>query len=160
MKRKGYAITFVCAAALLILTLQKGSGFLLILLLPVFLVLALYHAVRMIRRPEERKSRGIRLAVWAAAFALAGTVQTYWSIASKQDADLVLKKVLAHKARTGSYPATLKEVGLDDEHLKEKWRLRYSIREGQPMLVYPVPFMPLDLYEYDFEKLRWTENAF
>lgn len=160
MKKADWIKTFVLVAILLFLTLQKGEGFVLILLLPFFLITVLYHAVRMIRRPEERKSRGIKIAVWTITFALAGTVQTYWSKASHQDAQLVLKKVLAHKARTGSYPASLVDLGLDEQYLKEKWGLRYSGKDGRPMLVYPVPFMPLDLYQYDFEAFRWRENPY
>ena len=160
MKKSDWIKTVVLVTILLFLTLQKGSGFLLILMLPLFLITVLYHAVRMIRRPDERKNRGIRLAVWAITFALAGAVQSYWSTASQKHADLVLKKVLAHKARTGSYPAALSEVGVDEQYLKDKWRIRYWGKEGVPMLVYPATFMPLGLYEYDFEASRWRQNAY
>ncbi len=152
--------TSVLATIVLFFTVQKGGGFLLVLLLPFFLITVIYNLMRMIQRSGERKSRGIRLVAWTIAFALAGTVQAYWGAAIRNDAESVLKKIQAHKEHTGTYPASLREVGLDDGYLREKWKLRYSKKEGKPSLTYPAPFMPLALYEYDFEAFEWRENVY
>lgn len=160
MKISDYIKTSVLVTIVFFLTVQKGSCFLLVLLLPFFLMAVTYNLVRMIRRPGERKGRGIRLAIWTMTLALAGTVQVYWSVATRTDAESALQKVLTHKEHTGTYPVSLKEVGLDDTYLKDTRKLRYSVREGKPALTYPAPFMPLALYEYDFETLTWRQNAY
>jgi len=157
---KHYTTSLILAAIVLVLAAQKGNGIVLILLAPCFLIYLIFHAVRMIRKPEERKSRGIRLAIWAAALILAGVVQAYWSAASRSDADLALQSVQTFKERAGTYPASLREVGLDDQALQEKWGIRYSVREGQPTLVYPAPIMPLSMVEYDFAGRRWRINSY
>ena len=152
--------TFVLVGMTLALTLQKGSGFLLVLLLPFFLIYLIVNVAIMIRRPAERKGRCIRLAIWSVAFVLAGAVQIYWSSGCRSNADLVVQKVLAYKENSGTYPANLRDVGLDHMELQKKWALRYSVKEGNPKLTYPAPVMPLTVYEYDFETLAWRQNAY
>lgn len=155
-----YYIRTVLAAIVLVFTLQKGNGFLLILILPFFLMYLLYNAVCMARRPGERRNRGFRLAVWSVVLVLAGIIQTYWCIGTRSDADLALQKVLAYKERAGTYPASLRDVGLDDRELQGKWHLTYSVKEGKPSLTYPAPVMPLTMHEYDFETRAWRKNAY
>lgn len=155
MKRADYLKTFFLVAIALVATTQRGSAFPLLVLLPVFMTGVIYTSVRMLRRPDERKTRGIRLAIWCATLALAGSVQACWSVAARSDADAAAATVSAHRERTGSYPANLREVGLSDERLKEKWGLSYSIRDGGPTLVYPARFMWLAMHEYDFEARAW-----
>jgi len=159
MKTSDYIKTFALVAVSLFFSLQKGNGPLLGILVPIFLVSVLYNFIRMIRKPEERKRRGIRLAIWSITLALACTVQIHWSEASHNEAEVALNKILAYKERTGIYPASLKEVGLDYKYLKEKWELRYWVKEGKARLVYPMSFMPLATYEYDFEARKWRKNG-
>lgn len=155
-----YKKTSILAAVVLLLALQRSSGFVLLILLPFLLIFVTYQLVRMIRKPGERKARGIRLAIWSLTFALAGSVLTYRNAASRNEADLALTRLLEYKQRTGSYPGSLGEVGLDEAKLHDKWRLRYSVKEGKPALVYPQTFMPLATYDFDFEAVKWRANAY
>ncbi len=160
MKPADYLKTLIPVGIVLSLTLQKGNGSLLIFLLLFFLLTSAYSVVRMIRRPAERRVRGTRLAVWFAAFVLASGTQGYWSVASKNSAELALKGVLSYKERAGRYPASLAEVGMDDNSLKDRWKIRYTLKDGVPSLIYPAPFMPLEMHEFDFQTGKWRENAF
>lgn len=160
MNRTDYLKIFSLVAIILFATTQRGSAFPLLILLPFFIMSVIYTSFRMIRRPDERKKRGMRLAIWGATFALAGTVQASWSAASRSDADAAAATVSAHRERTGSYPASLREVGLSDERLKERWGIRYSIRDGVPTLVYSARFLWLVMHEYDFETRAWKRNAY
>jgi len=159
VKRTDYIKTFLLVAIVLVATMQRGSALPLLALLPFFMMNVICTSVRMLRRPDERKKRGIRLAIWCATFALAGSVQASWNVASRSDADAAAATVSAHRERTGSYPASLSEVGLSDERLKLTWGIRYSIRDGNPTLVYPARFMWLVMHEYDFETRAWKRNA-
>lgn len=129
------------------------------LFLLVFVLTLLYNLVRMARKPDERKRRGIRMGTWFIVLALSIALQSYWANASRNEADLVVQAVVAHQARKGAYPAELKEAGLDEQALKDGWSIRYIVREEKPLLVYPVPFMWLAMYEYDFGARKWRQNA-
>lgn len=160
MKHAAYLKTLIPASIMLLVSLQKGSGFVVLMLLPLLVLYALYQVVRMMRGAEERKKRAIRLVIWLSAFTLAGTLQAYWHQASRNDAEQAAAWVLAHKVRTGSYPASLREAGLDDGLLRNKWRIRYTLRQGTPVLSYPMSFMPLSSYEYDFIARTWRRNVY
>jgi hypothetical protein len=160
MKTADYIKTFALAAIVLFFTLQKGYGWLWAMIVCVFLFVALYNLFRLIRKPDERKKRSIRLAIWSVTLTLAGSVQIHWSIESHNTADKVIKTILAYKSRLGTYPKTLKEIGINAQDLDEKWELRYILEEGKPRLVYPMPFMVLGMYEYDFETGTLKENTY
>lgn len=160
MKKPYYVKTFVLVALVLFCTVQKGFSLLLILLLPFFLLYLIYNFIFMIRRPDERKRRGIRITIWSVALVLACTVQVYWTTASHNAADSTLHKVLAFRERVGTYPSSLAEVGLDEQTLQAKWGVRYFVQQGKPRLVYPAPVMPLTMYQYDFETHKWWQNAY
>jgi hypothetical protein len=71
-----------------------------------------------------------------------------------------LQKVLAFRERAGTYPSSLAEAGLDGKALQADWKVRYFVQEGKPRLVYPAAFMPLTMYQYDFETGKWRQNAY
>lgn len=158
MKPWDYLKTIMPIAVVLYLTLQRGSGYLLLLLLPIFLIGAVYSSVRMIRRPEERTRRVVRLAAWCLALNLTVGVQGYWGAAATKGAETAIQKILAYKERVGRYPASLQEIGLEGTQQK-KWGLSYSLRDGKPALGYPATFMPLTMHQYDFEAHAWLVNA-
>jgi hypothetical protein len=159
MKVLDYAKTLVLVAIMLYLALQKGNGFFPLLLL-MFIIATLVNLVRTVRGRGERKKYAIRLGIWTATLVLVGAVQTHWSNASRNDADIAVKAVLANKARSGSYPASLKVIGIDEEELHAKWGIRYFVRAGgQVVLTYPSSIMPLTMNDYDFESRKWVVNA-
>lgn len=161
MKMTDYAKTSVLAALVLFFALQKGNGgFVFPPLLLIFVVMMFYNVVRMARRPDERKRRGIRLAIWAVTLAIVAVVQIYWDTASRNEADTVITTIFAYKTRTGSYPISLKEVGYDEQALKDKWGMSYYVREGKLVLRYSATLMPLTTYDYDFETHQWQTNAY
>jgi hypothetical protein len=160
MKTADYIKTLSLVTILLFFFLQNGSGAWLGFLLLFYLVIMLYNVTRMFRRQEERKRRSIKLAIWTITLALTCTVQNYWSKASHNEAELALKKIINYKGRTGTYPSSLKEVGLDDQKLIDTWRIRYVVEKGKATLIYPMPFMPMAMYEYDFETRKWRELVY
>lgn len=147
-------------AIVLFLSLPKEGGAWFGLVLVVFIVWALYNLVRLILKPVERRVRVARFAVWLAVVALAGATQAHWSTASREHADATAAALLEYKMRTGSYPATLAEAGLDEQSLRAEWQVGYRLRDGIPELDYPASIMPLAIYEYDFAARRWKTNAY
>ena len=160
MKTTDYIKTFLLVAIVLFFALPMGGGFFFLLLLLIFVVVTLYRLVQSVRRAERRKKHFIRIGIWAATLALVGAVQIYWSTATRNSAEIIAQEILAYQGRTGSFPSTLDEIGKDEQELKDKWKIKYFIVEGQGMLTYPSSFMPLALYEYDFQARRWVVNAY
>lgn len=157
---KNLRIALPLAALFLFFALRGGGGFLVALLLPFLLVYTISNLIRMVRRPEERAARGVRLAIWIAAFAIAAALQASRSAGSRSAAEAAARRIAACRDITGRYPASLGEAGLDEAELRNRWRLSYSVREGKPLLAYPAAFMPLTLQEYDFERRSWRTNAY
>lgn len=155
---KGYIITGALLAVFLFFSLQRDGGPLVVLFIPIFLLMAAYQGVRMLRSTDERKSRSIRLVAWCVALLLSGALHLYWSRTDRTTADSAARKVLEYRQRTGTYPASLAETGLGERPSSSK--LRYAVRDGKPTLTYPAAFLPLTTHEYDFEAGRWRRNAY
>lgn len=150
---------FVPVVIVFFFVTQKGNGVFFLMLLPFFFVMMLYSIVQIVRRPLERKNRLIGVAAWSATLVLAGAMQIHWDTVSRADADRVAVTVLAYRDRAGVYPAGLEELGLDEEVLG-KWKIRYRLLEGKAVLNYPASFMPLTLWEYDFDARKWWRNSY
>ncbi len=160
MTLAAYTKTLALVAVVLFFLLPKGGGTSFVFALLFFIVWALYNVVRLILKPAERRPRAIRLAIWSATLVAAGATQAHWENASREQASEVVNAVLAHKSRTGSYPASPDEAGINGPALKDEWRIAYRLREGKPELSYPASFMPLTTYEYDFEARQWKTSAY
>jgi hypothetical protein len=159
MKLNDYLITLILVAAILFLSLQKGNGFA-GLFIGMFFVAICFNLIRMIRRRGERRRFLVRAGIWAFALVLSTAVQTHWADTCQREADRAVQAVLAYKARIGSYPASLKEAGLDGEGLRSRWGINYYSREGKMVLCYPSTFMVLTTYDYHFETGKWVVNAY
>ncbi|MGZ3237165.1 MAG: hypothetical protein ACXU8A_07305 [Burkholderiaceae bacterium] len=160
MKTSNYIKTAILVIIVLFLTVQKGYGPLVPTLWFIFIFVLVYNLIRMVLKPDERKKRGIRMAIWFVALSVAGAVQSHWASSTIKEADKVAKLVLDYQARKGAYPANLAEAGLDEKALESEWDIRYFMREGKPVLAYPATFMPLTTYDYDFDKHTWRENSY
>jgi len=160
MTPAAYAKTLVLVAIVLFVTLPIGSGMWVGPVLLFFMPWALYNLVRLGMKPAERRPRVIRLGIWIVTLVLIGATQAHWENASREQANAAAAAILAHKARTGAYPASLDEAGLTEQPLRDEWRLRYRLREGKPELSYPASLMPLTAYEYDFEARKWKTDAY
>lgn len=160
MKASEYAKTLVLVAAVLFFTLQNHAGYLVIFVLPFVFLSLIVGTVLMVRRPQERQRRGIRMLIWASALALIGAVQWYRADAARADAEGAVRAIVEHKARSGSYPSTLAQAGLDEEALHARWTLRYSLKNGRPALSYAATLIPTDGYDYDFESSQWIYNSY
>jgi hypothetical protein len=156
-----HVLTLLLLGIFFFVTLPMHAGFVARMLFPFFVVRWLYDAVMMVRHPEQRARRGAGIAIWATAFAAVVALNLYWYRESRTYADGVPESVLAHEAKTGSYPTGLEQLGIrSDDPLLRKWRLVYGHDQGdKPSLSYAVPFAIFDFYHYDFQTHRWQYLA-
>ena len=131
------------------------GSFVLVAVTVVFLPWAIYSLVRMAIRPTERRSRGISLAIWATTLLVAFGARAHWDTAARKEANAAASAIQAYKGRTGAYPNSLREVGIDGEALKEEFSLRYRLNDGKATLFYSRPSMPMVAHHYNFETNSW-----
>lgn len=160
MQTAAYFKTLAAVAVTLFLLLPKNSGFALALAVPVFAAWVLYNVARIALKPPERRNRGLRLATWGGVLILVASTQVYWVKASRGHADAAVAAILLHHSRTGHYPASLREAGLDEEALRADWNIVYRPRDSVPDLNYPITYIPLSTYEYDFQANKWKANVY
>jgi hypothetical protein len=160
MQTSDYIKTLVCVGLVLCLLLPKAFGSLFAWFVVWFAVWLLYNAVRAALKPDERKKRGIRIALWLATVLLVGAVQFHRESSVRDDADKAARAILDHKVRTGAYPRALAEAGVDDAALQREWSLTYELRGGKPALYYPAIIMPLSTYSFDFDQRRWHRDSY
>lgn len=82
----------------------------------------------------------------------------YWGRVARHDAETVIAAVNVYQERTGTYPATLGQVGIDPAPLKYRWKLHYAagLTDREAHLYYASAFTPFDIYFYDFNSHEWT----
>lgn len=153
--------TLILVGIVLALSLSRGSGmelwgsFALVSATMVFLPWAIYSLVRMVIRPAERGSRAARVAIWVTALALAFGVRARWDTDAREEANTAASAIQAHKVRTGVYPNSLGEVGIDAQALKAKFSLSYRAGDGKASLFYSQPSMPTVAHHYAFDTNSW-----
>jgi len=141
----------------LALTCMPHGGAGALVLLPFFICSWLYELFVLVRRPEQRARRAERVIIWMLAFCVSGTVNLYWFRASRAYANDVANAILNYRARTGTYPTDLQEVGVPPERALRRWMLVYAVgNDGRPLLAYAVPWEVFDTYDYDFKTGQWT----
>ena len=152
--------TTLLLATFLFFTLPMHWGFIAAMLLPIFVCVWIYDIVVMVRDPGQRLMRTARMAIWMLAFCAVGALNLYWYRESRAYADQIAAAVLGYKARTGMYPDTLEQMGIDShESSARKWRISYRQKKGAPLLFYIATFETYDMFSYDFEARRWRYVA-
>ena len=138
------------------LTAPMHQGFVAELMLPFFVIVWIRDLYMIFRRPADRTWRITRTAIWVAAFSAIALLNLYWSHESRRYADGVVADALAYKARTGSYPENLEQLGIArNDGAARKWGLAYSTGSGGPYVSYTVPHMIFDGYICELEKRQW-----
>jgi len=159
MLASNYIKTLLLVALMLVLTVPPHVGFMVLLFLPIFIAWAIYGSTVMIRKPEQRKLRAIKIAIWTTAFLVVGAIHLYWARAARKDADAVLSAVHSYKTKTGMYPENVTQLGIDERDLQHKWMLGYLPGKDQPFLAYASTFMLFGTFTYDFHHGKWKYNS-
>ena len=149
----------IVAALIILSSARPGAGFLLPLGLPVLLVWFARMAWIAWRRPARRRAQGIKVVVLVAAMTVGALAHGRYESQSRAQAQKVVDAVAAYRARHGSYPDELAQVGLDADALRRDWQVRYLSRDGQHRVVYSATFTVFDSYVYDFDKPGWVYSA-
>lgn len=115
----------------------------------------------MYRNKNERKTRGVTLAVWMAAIFVILAVNYYQYGYTRDSANDVVAKIAKYHQANGSYPSSLDALGYDSKSLKSRLGMYgYHNKDGHPLFYYGVPYIVFDSYRYDFDSKQWVYSAY
>lgn len=110
-------------------------------------------------RKTGRAERSVRLAIWIPVLLVVFAVLAQRDRSARDQASEVIAAVAAHRARTGSFPHALAEVGLDAAEQRRRLHLGYRVDAGgKAMLSYAQPSMPTIAHHFDFATATWTRR--
>ena len=154
-----YLITAALAALALVLAAPVTAGFMFALFVPFIVVSMIYNVITAVRKPEKRRLSLIRIVVWLVVPAIVGAAHWRWYLAARADANIAVTAVTTFKARTGTWPKTLQDAGIQDPQFGRRWMLGYLLDADRPFIAYASTFALFDSYTYDFEAQRWEFHA-
>lgn len=164
MKAMGFARTLLLVSIVLFFALPHSGGiallgsFVLVAVVVTFLPWMIYTIVRIAIRPAERRGRGTILAIWATTVVVLFAAHAHWDAAAREEANAAVSAIQSHKSRTGSYPESLSELGINEQALKDKFSLSYRLNDGKAAFFYSQPSMPMVAHHYDFQSNSWRKR--
>lgn len=164
MKVTGFAKTLVLVGIVLFFALPHSGGvallggFVSVVVVMIFLPWAIYSLVRIAIRPAERRGRGTSLAIWAATVVVLFAARAHWDAVAREEVNATVAAIQSYQSRTGAYPESLSELGIDAQALKEKFSLSYRLDDGKAALFYSQPSMPMMAHHYDFQSNSWKRR--
>jgi hypothetical protein len=150
-------------AACILVTLlasQRHAGFILIYVLPFFLMpWFAYSGYVVVRRKETRKLQIVKLMAWLIGVSVASCIQAYMYFSTKNDAAQLSAAVESYIAAKGKCPETIQDVGFQMTEDRMHRRLAsYDCIDGVPNIWYYSTFVAFDMEEYDFSNHRWVHT--
>lgn len=152
-----FVLPVLLVFAVLLLELLHGGmgGLLFSFTLFVLIVWLIYSILQLLFRPAERAARAARIVIWLATIFLLTAALGYRDRAARQEVEAAIEVVSNHKQRTGSYPATLADAGLDIARLRKRYSVGYFLEAGDAVILYSQPSMPLVSHRFHFKTGTW-----
>ena len=150
-------VTLLEAAVVVFVLAQRGVGFMVIFMVLGLLVWIPYSFFVIARKPEQRRWRLACIGIWVLAVPLVYGVHSYRHETTRRNADEMVAAIEAFHRASGRYPATLDEIGIDREQVKDRLgsMAGYFVQNGKPHLGYPDTFTPFGYCRYGFDKHAW-----
>lgn len=143
-------------AVLLLEFIQGGMGGLLFsVALPIIVLWLIYSLLRLLFRSADRAARASRMAIWFGTTVVITLALGYRDGTAREEVEVAIAAVKDHKQRTGSYPASLAEAGVDAGRLRAKYSVGYFLEAGDAVVLYSQPSMPLVAHRFHFKTGTW-----
>ena len=112
------------------------------------------------RHPEQRALRASKAAIWLCCVSLIVGVHLYLAIQTRDQAQLLVEKVIAYQQTHGRYPDSAQALGYSDKQLRELLGLGgYFLTEGKPTVFYATTYLPFETESYDFSRQQWQHQG-
>ena len=150
-------ISLALAAAFAWITSIWGQGIFVKLSIIVMMVWLPYSAIVMLFRPARRWAQLARVVIWVGAVALAGGIHYVRHEAVMKRANEITAAVMQYTAAHGHCPATMDEIGVSREQLRnDLGRADYRCEGGKPEFFFLDSYDGFDRYHYDFDAKGWV----
>ena len=125
-----------------------------------FIFAFLFYGVKLTYRLVGKKSVKIQLInvfLWIVVVSLIGYRHVILASDTERAASEVSKGIEKYYSTKGEYPISLNQIGVSN--VANEYRITYGIRNGTPLLVYPVTWKYFGAYTDNFEKKVWKYQA-
>lgn len=154
--RKKLVPTLLAAAIMALILGQSHAGFMLLFVAMALLAWIPYSAYVMFRKPDIRALQLARISIWLFAVVLVAGIHYLRHETTRRNANEIVASIKLFSAAHGRCPATLDEVGISPQQLKEKLgKSGYECRDGKPFIFYAATYIVFDTYSYNFAANQW-----
>lgn len=154
--RNGLMATLFASVIVMLLLVQRHSGFMLAVVLLFLIPWWAYSGYRCLRFPGERKLRITKAIVWLVAVVVIFSVHLVMYRSAQRYSLGVSEKIEAYISRHGQCPAELEDVGISTPAFKAQLGLgSYVCQEQRPFLFYASTYVPFETEYYDFTHHEW-----
>ena len=145
------------AAVAVVVLGQRGLGFTVVFVVLGLLVWIPYSLYRMAKKPEQKRWRLAVMGIWLLVVPIVHGIHAHRHETTRRNADQMVAAIEAFHRANGRYPATLDEIGIGREQVKDRLGSMsgYFVKNGEPRLGYPDTFTPFGYCHYDFGKHAW-----
>lgn len=144
------------SAILLALTLPRNSGFIIFLFLFFLIPVSIQSLVIMLRDKNQRKTRGLKLAIWSFAITVSAGYNFYIHTSTRAEANNIVASIEGYKATNGKYPDSIEQIGLSEKGLRQKLGMSgYHNENGKVDFFYGITYIIYDTFDYNFKEKSW-----
>lgn len=148
-------LPFAFGMTLLALSARRQHGFMVLIATPLVFIWIAYSVAGALRWPGRRRAVAAKSAILLLTLSTLATTHWWYAWDARANAQKLADAVLDFRTRRGHFPELAADLGVNETHAHEKWKLVYKYSLGKPQLVYASTFIPFDIYEFDFWLRTW-----
>jgi|CXWL01.1.fsa_nt_gi small-conductance mechanosensitive channel len=150
-----YLIPALTCILVLAYCLNRHMGFILVFVIPIVLVWALTRIYSAWKSPESRRGETVRVGMWVFTLSAVICTHIYYANTARGVADRVADAVVAYKLANGVYPQSIQVVEAELQAEAKYWRLHYSAKAQEPILIYPATWVIYERWSFSFGEGKW-----
>lgn len=155
--RRKVLSSLIAAALVVFIFCQEHAGIGLVLFIPILIIWLPYSIFVSVAKPQRRGLQFTQMAIWIGAVAIIAAVQYVRHEVTRRNANEIAAAINRYSAQHGHCPATIEDIGITRDQLREKLGLSYyQCKGGKQTLFYAVTYTVFDTYDYDFSKGTWN----
>jgi hypothetical protein len=159
-QKKQFYMTLLWSILLAFFLSRPHAGFMIYIFALPLLIWLIYSSYVAITKPEQRKWRLLRMAVWIASVLVILGIHHDRRVTARHYADGIVAALNEYENEHGVYPDSLDMIGVSRQQLKEHLGLSgYFYDKGKPSLFYADTFVVFQTHHYDFQKNAWIYHA-
>lgn len=149
-KRSLLQTCLLCAMVVLVV-MQKHSGFLLILVVLLLAPSFLRSLYDIFIKRQQVKLKAAQTLIWLMTCLGIAGVHYHLHQTAREQANQVVGALHSYRYEQGHYPQALEEL----RDVSAETSLYYANEDGQPILFYRATWIVFETYFYDFNKQEW-----